>query len=621
MYKNCYFDTSQDVIHLWGQNKGKDYYEQIQWVPFVFKIVNEDTNIKSIYGDNVIKKNFNNYSDYKNFQNDNFDIFENNVSPVIQFLTETFNNSQEESAPKLRIAYIDIECPHDDGFPDVETTPAEICLITIVDNSDNITTFGIGEYNGEYKDKVKYFNCKNEKYLMNSFFKWMRKQSFDVITGWNITSDNKTNRFGGFDIPYIIRRSVLLFGEKNNPYKQLSPVNQVRIWKQKDADNVYSISIAGVTVIDYLGLYKWFTTKNLEGFKLDYVAKEELNKQKLDYSEYGSMWVFYEQNWDKFVDYNIIDSLIVKELEDKLRYLKLAQTMTSLCCVPMVMYNSSVALIEGLMLKYYRNNNLCAPYMAGGRQEHFPAAYVKEPLRGLYKDVVDVDITSSYPTHMIILNMSPETYMGRIVGYDQDHIQQYKSNTGIHEERHYGRPIYKNIIEHNREKEYPEFIMLKENKGFVTFRGKQLDSFNIALKNKLISIAPCGSVFKNKPEGVYAKVVRETFFERKKQKALKGDAKTKEREATTEKDKKYWNEVSEEKHVLQWAIKILINSAFGVCGSPYSRMFNIHIAEAITSSGRHTIQMSEKMANDLMNNPDQKLLSIIEEIKSAIGKI
>lgn len=618
MFKNIFYDTSNSIIHLWGQKEGKNTYEQIEWVPYVYehyKLEDDVPDIRSIYGDPVVRRCFNTYSEYKVFQEENYEIFENSVSPATQFLSEEFFDSTDETAPALHIAYLDIECPKEDGFPNVDETAAEVCLITIVDEKGKITTFGIGEYEGEYKGTVDYKCCTNERVLLTMFFKWMQKQAFDVLSGWNIALDSKKNQFGGFDIPYLIRRTSLIFGEKTDLYKKLSPINQVRIWKQKNVDGVYNVSIAGVTIIDYLGLYKWFTTKNLEAFKLDYVAKEELGKSKLDYSEYDSMYQFYQQDWHRFVDYNIKDSLIVKELEDKLRYLKLAQTMTLLCCVPMNQYSSSVGLIEGVMLKYYRNNNLCAPYLAGGAQEHFPAAYVKEPQRGLHKDVVDLDITSSYPTHQIIMNMSNETYIGRIVGFEPDHVQQFKKNSGIHEELHEGRPIYDMVVGYNREKEYPQFIMLKENKGMVTFDGIQLKSFNKALENNLISIAPCGSVFKNKPEGVYSKVVKETFFERKKQKGLKGEAKTKERAATTDEDKKYWKERSEEKHVLQWAIKILINSFFGVTGVPYSRYFNVNISEAITSGGRHTIKMGQVFVNELLNKPDDALIGMVDDIR------
>lgn len=49
---------------------------------------------------------------------------------------------------------------------------------------------------------------------------------------------------------------------------------------------------------------------------------------------------------------------------------------------------------------------------------------------------------------------------------------------------------------------------------------------------------------------------------------------------------------------IEQAIKILINSLYGYLGSPYSRFFNVYIAEAITLTGRAIIQTSAKAIND-----------------------
>jgi DNA polymerase elongation subunit (family B) len=51
---------------------------------------------------------------------------------------------------------------------------------------------------------------------------------------------------------------------------------------------------------------------------------------------------------------------------------------------------------------------------------------------------------------------------------------------------------------------------------------------------------------------------------------------------------------------LQWALKIVLNAAFGILAVPYSRYFNTNIAEAITSCGRHTIKSGEKFVNQLL---------------------
>jgi len=598
-------------MHLWEVIDGKKKHAIHDWVPFVYTPVDDNTDVKSIYGDYVVRKDFNTYQQYNRYLKDNYDVFENKVPPQIQFLTEFFNTDNPK-LPKLHIAYMDIETPYNKGFPNVTDTPAPVVLISVIDEMGIITVFGLHDYNGKHKDKCRYVKCTDEGELLSVFFHWMHREQFDVYTGWNIVSDSKTNKFGGFDIPYLIRRSIRLMGDKGSNHRKLSPIGNVRIWDSV-IEGVYNVDIAGVSVIDYLGLYKWFTTKNLESFKLDYVAEVELDRSKIVHDQYHTFWDFYTQDWELFVDYCIEDSNLVRDIDKQTGYLDLAQTLSTYCCCPMKNFNASVPLIEGLMLKYYRKNNLCAPYMAGGTQVWFPAAYVKPPHIGMHKDVADLDIASSYPTHIIILNMSPESYWGRIVGFKKEDIQLYKSEKGIHEPLHEGRPIYDINVKYTRNRVFPPFHVLKDT-GFEAIQGPKLENFNKLLRLGMLSIAPNGAVFINRNEGVIAHVEKSTYFERVKQKGLKSKYKQKSIDDPDNKD--HWLEMSQNRHTLQFAIKILINSMFGVMGVPYCRYFNPHIAEAITSSARHTIKSGEMFVNEYLNEPDDDISKIVNKIKS-----
>jgi DNA polymerase elongation subunit (family B) len=216
--------------------------------------------------------------------------------------------------------------------------------------------------------------------------------------------------------------------------------------------------------------------------------------------------------------------------------------------------------------------------------------------------------------------MSLETYFGRIIGFnsngDTQHVKEYKTGTGIHEPLHKGRPIYNMIINYTKQNNYPDFIMLTDDGHYINYTGSKLNAFNNALSRKLLCIAPNGAVFKTKPKGVIAEVEQNTYNERVKQKKLKSKYKNMIKDDPD--NAKKWKEMSQNKHVLQWAIKILINSMFGVMGVPYSRYNNIHMAEAITSCGRHTIQQCEFFVDELLNNPNESLNDIIIEIKDIL---
>lgn len=597
MFKNIYYDTKKSVIHLWEQIDGENLPDKIEWTPYLYlPTENEDQiDAQTIFGDPVHKRTFQSYSNYSKFlqENKNPIISENNVRNEIQFLAERYHGipDDEMEVPKLKVYYLDIEVIPKEGFPSTKNPQDPVVLISIRDSINKRTfTFGYDPfYNryydsdlyAEYKkpDDVKYIMCKDEEELLRRFFNFMNKFPCDVLSGYNIWS---------FDLPYLINRANVLFGEDKGKkyYRRLSPINIVNIWKQKSQDAI-NIDIAGMTILDYYDVYKWYG-KNLERYTLEYVCQTELGVGKLP-NPYGSLNQLAEEDWQRYTDYNIIDCERVNDLEDQLGYIKMIQALSLLCKSPMKNYNTQTQLIEGLMLTYYRRNGLCAPYFAGGEQKQFPAAYVKEPQKGMHEWVVDVDITSSYPSHIITLNMSVETFLGRISRMQEE-----------------------SVIDYTRKREFPPFKMLRENEGEWTldeFNGNRLKVFNHSLKLGLLAIAPCGSVFTTKTPGVISKVERAVFDKRKEVKGKKKEWDLKAKECTGE-ERTHCLEKKMQAHSLQLALKIMMNAFFGILSVPYSRYHNIHIAEAITSCGRYTIRSGEKFCNDLLNDPNDDLLSM-----------
>ena len=130
MYYNVHHDSYNDIIHLWEYVDGKKHHSQHKWVPYVFIPVDVDTETKTIDGKDVTKKTFNTNKDYNAFQKNNH-CYENKVHSTIQFLAENYHRDTDLHPPPLHIAYLDIETPHNEGFPTVQETPAPIVLIAI----------------------------------------------------------------------------------------------------------------------------------------------------------------------------------------------------------------------------------------------------------------------------------------------------------------------------------------------------------------------------------------------------------------------------------------------------------------------------------------------------------
>jgi DNA polymerase elongation subunit (family B) len=481
-FRNCYYDVKKGIMHLWETINSEKMYTEIPWVPYVY-IKDKNSDIKTIDGISVSRKNFNCFYDYYDFcKKESEGIYENKAKPEIQFLAERYHGIPDDKLeiPKLLIYSLDIEVNCDVGFPHAYNADWPITVISICDNIKNrIVIFGEKPYTGNMKSV--FIPCSTEEELLRKFFNFMYRYPCDVITGWSIIN---------FDLPYLINRSNKIFGTNKKMYALMSPIKNVRTWTSKATGDM-NIDIAGVHILDYHHVYKWYvkyTDKNPENYKLDTICNLEIDKGKIDYSEYNDLNELYKNNWNKYVEYNAIDSKRVIDLENKLGYIRLIQALSLLTKCPMKYYASMSQLVEGALLTYYRRKGLCAPYFKGGEQETFEAAIVKEPDKGLHSWIIDIDIKSSYPSHVITLNMSIETFVGRILYLDD-----------------------LDVIKYVRKKEFPSFKM---NKGgsIIDFNGKKLDNFNKALKRGVIAIAPCGTVFSTGKTGVMADIERSYFL-------------------------------------------------------------------------------------------------------------
>ena len=102
---------------------------------------------------------------------------------------------------------------------------------------------------------------------MAEFFKLLKKEDIDVITGWNVKL---------FDIPYIIGRAKLFFDEKE--IQSWLPFNLLKERETNIGGTDYRIfEFPGYTILDYMDLYKKFSGTSQESYALNFIAKAELD--------------------------------------------------------------------------------------------------------------------------------------------------------------------------------------------------------------------------------------------------------------------------------------------------------------------------------------------------------
>ena len=176
-----------------------------------------------------------------------------------------------------------------------------------------------------------------------------------------------------------------------------------------------SYNIAGIAILDYLEMYKKFTYKTRETYRLDHIAEVELGKRKIDYSEFGAMHLFYRNDYQKFLDYNIRDTELVEQLDDKLQLMELVITMAYQAKCNYEDVFGSVRYWDLLIYNFLKKRGMVPPPKKLSQDSRIIGAYVKEPQVGQHKWVMSFDLNSLYPHLIMQYNMSPDTIFRRYI--------------------------------------------------------------------------------------------------------------------------------------------------------------------------------------------------------------
>jgi len=525
-----------------GIHEGKEYKERIDFGPTLYSLTQQQTEFKTLQGQNLKPITFKTIDDARKFRRE---VVTDN-SPIYgleryhyQYINKFHTGNIDWDKKFIKIFTLDIETSCESGFPDVQNPIEEILCITVKNQSNKqILTWGTGEYKTNRTD-ITYIRCKSEKELMFEFMKFWIKNYPDVTTGWN-------TKF--FDIPYLLSRITLIAGEK--VAQKISPWNLIQkeeILVRGRPQTVYNI--LGITNLDYLDLYQWFIPTRQESYKLDFIGELELGRGK-DEMKHDTFKDWYTKDFQSFIDYNIQDVEIVDALEDKLGLIDLSLTVAYESKVNYGDIFSQVRVWDTLIANHLLSKNICIPPREDNtKDEKYEGAYVKDPILGMHKWVVSFDINSLYPHIIIQYNISPE----KIIGLNSEGISVNK------------------MLDKSTSLDY--------------------------LKDKNACITPNGALFKNDSQGFLPEMMETMYNERVIYKKRMLNAK-KEYEKT--KDTSLIREISR-CHNIQWARKIALNSAYGAVGNEYFRYYDVRQASAITTAGQFIIRFIEEKVNSYLN--------------------
>ena len=405
MYQNIFVKrlTKGCEVHIWDDKSG---YQKFNYKPYAYLKSGSGT-YRSLYGDKLKKVNFWTKEDLQAGR-----VFESDVPIETRILVDKYGESDEPSVGHKEL-FFDIEVEVKDGFPDPAKAENKITAIAVYDKvMDKYSCFVLG--NVPNTDIVESFQSEEE--LLQRFYQKYLEINPTILSGWNID---------GFDIPYLYNRTVRVMGEQ--VAKCLSPIGEM-YWNERRG----MYKIAGVSCLDYLKLYKWFTYTQQSSYRLDYIGKLEVNMGKIEYD--GTLQDLYENDINKYIEYNLNDVKIVKALDDKLKFIELACGVGHLGHVPYEDNFFSSRYLEGAMLVYMKDIGVIAPNKTlnvkmKNDDEKFSGAYVKDPKSGRYEWVFDLDLTSMYPSVIMSLNISPEMKIGKLKGWNAEEFIRGTSKT------------------------------------------------------------------------------------------------------------------------------------------------------------------------------------------------
>lgn len=532
-YINAYQSGRDTITHIYVDGD-KVKTEKVHFKPFfgVKATKNEETSWTDMYSNPIKIRVMDSMAEGNEWKKENRGVLDvlGEVSYPIQFIASNYRKQIDTNRKPIKIMNFDIEVYSTGEFPRAEQAKFPICAITVQDMNENIyNTFSLKKINVS-KDNVIYHYCKDEEELLMNFIDYMAGNCH-IMTGWNIQN---------FDIPYIVNRCKQLlppdYITRISPERKISERNKNTI----KGTEYTSYEWLGVIIWDYIDLYQKYQLEPRESYSLDSVCKIELGESKVSFKDvHDDLNRLYDDDFEKFIDYNIRDVELIYLLDKKMGFIDLGLSIMHMAkCSPDQIFGTVGAWDSFLYNQLLKRKMLCPPKKDIHTRDDFGGGYVKKPTPGFHKWVMVYDITSSYPSQIIGRNLSPETI-----------IDDHK----VPEELKSIRQQFKGIDS------CCDIDLLEDIKPL-------LKKYNVAYTSN-------GHFFDITTQGVIPGIVSELFEGRKLIKKQMKEEKAKGNDIRA-------------LDMRQMAIKILMNSLYGAMGNVHFRYFDRRIAEAITSDGQ-----------------------------------
>ena len=586
-YVDALFDRSSDIIRTVERKDGKRHFHEFQ-AKYTFYYKDPRGKYKSVYGDPLTRIVCKNTKDFRKEVaiNKGKDLFESDINPIFQCLSENYLN---QDAPKLNIAFFDIETDFDPerGFADpsdpfmpitsisvyLQWMETMVCLAvppkTLTMDEAKKTLEGI--------ENVMLFEKEGE--MIDTFLTLI--EDADILSGWNSE---------GYDIPYTVNRtSRVLSKDDTRRFCLWGQLPKKREY-EKYGKTAETYDLIGRVHLDSLNLYRKYTYEERHSYRLDAIGEIEVGENKVPYE--GTLDQLYNNDFRKFIEYNIQDTALLDKLDKKLRFIDLSNELAHANTVLLQTTMGAVAVTEQAIVNEAHHRGLQVPNRKRYDDESTQAAgaYVAFPKKGLHKWIGSMDLNSLYPSVIRALNMAPETIIGQ--------IRPEISEARVHEDMTLKKKSFAGSWEGRFSVEEYEAVMdqRKDISLTVDFENGQSEVYSGAEIYKIIfdsnnpwMLSSNGTIFTTEFEGVIPGILKRWYSERKELQAQLKKAK----DAGNAIEIEYWDK-------RQLVKKINLNSLYGAILNPGCRFFDKRIGQSTTLTGRTIVKHMSAEVNKVI---------------------
>ncbi|MBO01883.1 MAG: hypothetical protein CMG35_04520 [Candidatus Marinimicrobia bacterium] len=587
-YVDALFDRDSDIIRVVERKEGKRHYTEYQ-AKYTFYYKDQRGKYRSIYDDPLSRIVCKNTKDFRKEVAINRDkqLFESDINPIFQCLSENYLN---QDAPKLNIAFFDIETDFDPerGFADPADPFMPITSIavylqwleTMVCLAVPPKTLTMDQAKKELEgiDNVMLFEKESE--MIDTFLTLI--EDADILSGWNSE---------GYDIPYTVNRtSRVLSKDDTRRFCLWGQLPKKREY-EKYGKSAVTFDLIGRVHLDSLELYRKYTYEERHSYRLDAIGEIEVGENKVPYE--GTLDQLYNNDFRKFIEYNIQDTALLDKLDKKLRFIDLSNELAHANTVLLQTTMGAVAVTEQAIVNEAHHRGMQVPNRPKRDDSENTAAagaYVAFPKKGLHKWIGSMDLNSLYPSVIRALNMDPATIVGQIrpeiseARVHEDTTLKKKSFAGSWEGK-FATEEYDAVMDQRKD---VALTVDFENGNTEVVSGAELYKI-IFDSNKPWMLSSNGTIFTTEHEGVIPGLLKRWYSERKELQAQLKKAKDAGNAIETE----YWDK-------RQLVKKINLNSLYGAILNPGCRFFDKRIGQSTTLTGRTIVKHMSAEVNKVI---------------------